>query len=309
MTPRRFVALSALACFALAAACVSPKPVASQDTPAGRAGRVLLVSVDGMGQEVAQRCEAPVLRALRERGSSTLAALTTNTAKTLPSHTAMLTGVSPEKHGIDWNDAFHGYPKFPTLFEVVKRHRPELTTAMVAGKAKFATFTRPGALDWVFVPENDEAVDDEPLAQRAAALVREHRPNVLMLHLPGVDRAGHASGWASPEQCEAVAKADRAVGLVLDALREVDLLDQTVVFATADHGGFERTHKPTDGKAMWIPWTVAGPGIRAGLDLSTVPGLQVHIEDTFATACWLLRVPLEATIDGRPVTSVRQDAP
>lgn len=291
----------------LALACAHPRP--APDATGPRLDRVVIVSVDGMGQEVLQTCPAPQLRALMARGSSTLSALTTNTAKTLPSHVAMLTGVSAERHGVEWNDAFHGYPKSPTLFEVAKRHGPRLTTAMVAGKAKFATFARPGALDFSFVPEQDEAVDDAMLGERAAALVREQKPNVLVLHLPGVDRAGHASGWASPEQCQALAKADEAIGQVLRALCDAGVADQTAIIVNADHGGSGRTHRPTDGKSMHVPWIAAGPGIRAGLDLDQVPGLQVRVEDTFATAAWLLGLPQATDVDGKPLTQVREGAP
>ncbi|HEY3450780.1 MAG TPA: ectonucleotide pyrophosphatase/phosphodiesterase [Myxococcales bacterium] len=314
MPSRRHAAVFAIAWLALALSCACPKSAPSaarqqqQPAPAKPLDRVLIVSVDGMGQAVLQACPAPALRALMARGSSTLSAITTNTAKTLPSHVSMLTGVTPEKHGVGWNDTFRDYPKVPTIFEAAKRHRPSLTTGMVAGKPKFRTFERPGALDWSFVPETDEAVDDELLAQKAIALLREQRPNLLVLHLPAVDRTGHASGWGSAEQCQALAKADQAIGQVLEALRSTGLANQTAVIVTADHGGSDHTHSPTDGKSMRIPWIVAGPGIRAGFDLATVAGLEVHIEDTFATASWLLGLPMEAGIDGRPVVQVREAA-
>ncbi len=307
---RRAAAVLALA-LATTVACARarPVPVPVSVPPTTPVDRVLIVSVDGMGRDVLRDCAAPTVRGLMARGASTLSALTTDTAKTLPSHTAMLTGCAPEKHGVHWNDAFRGHPKVPTLFEALKRSRPRLTTAMVAGKAKFATFARPGALDWSFVPGKDEAVEDGMLAQKAVDLLREHRPDVLMLHLPGVDRAGHASGWGSAQQCQALSQADEAIARVLQALTDAGLADQTAVLVTADHGGSERTHRPTDGKSMHIPWIVAGPRIRAGFDLASVAGLQVRIEDTFATACWLLGVPLEEGLDGRPVIQIREDAP
>ena len=305
MSSRGYACLVAALGLVLAASCAGSRPAPAAG-PAKSLERVVIISVDGMGQVALQACPAPALRALMARGSSTLSALTTKTAKTLPSHVAMLTGVAPERHGVEWNDAFHGYPKVPTLFEVARKQRPALTTALVAGKAKFATFTRPGSLDWSYVPEKDEAADDAMLAEKAAALIREHRPNLLVLHLPNVDRAGHASGWASPEQCQALAGADQAVGKVLEALAGAGLAGQTAVIVTADHGGSGRTHRPDDGKSMLIPWAVAGPGIRAGFDLGTVAGLQVHVEDTFATACWLLGLSIEAGIDGKPVMQVRE---
>ncbi|HEY3445432.1 MAG TPA: alkaline phosphatase family protein [Myxococcales bacterium] len=264
--------------------------------------RVLIVSIDGLGPDVLRESFAPNLRGLMARGSYTLSALTTQTVKTLPSHVSMLTGVTPEKHGVTWNDAFHGYPKVPTLMEVVKRDRPGLTTALVAGKPKFRTFLRSG-VDWSFVPEADD-VSDAEVARRATALIREHQPNLLVVHLPNVDQVGHALGWGSLEQRAAVARADRAVGQVLQALRRAGVLEQTAIIVTADHGGVGRNHVPEDGKSIRIPWIISGPGVRHGFDLGTVAGEEVHTEDTFATASWLLGLPLDAAVDGRPVTRV-----
>jgi len=269
--------------------------------PAQQAKRVLIVSIDGLGPEVLRQSVVTHMRALMARGASTLSALTTETVKTLPSHVSMLTGVRPEEHGIAWNDAFRGYPRVPTLFEWAKRHRPGLTTALVAGKAKFQTFLR-GGLDWSFVPSDDDVADDQ-VAERAAALVREHAPDLLFVHLPNVDQEGHAHGWGSPQQRAAAARADQAVGRIEDALRERGLLDETVVIVTADHGGLGRNHVPGDGVSRRIPWILDGPGVRRGVDLAKAGGPHVHVEDTFATASWLLGLPLPSGIDGRPLTS------
>lgn len=311
ISQRQRVVRMAMLGLTLASACAraparAPAPRAPPPNPA-RVDRVLIVSIDGLGPDVLRESVTPNLRALMARGAFTLSALTTDTVKTLPSHTSMLTGVTPRKHGIDWNDAFHGYPKYPTLMEVARRERPELTTALVAGKAKFKTFDRPGALNWSFVPAADD-VSDARVAEEASAIIREHRPNVMMVHLPNVDQTGHASGWGSPEQRAAVARADQAVGAILDALRAAGVLDQTVVILSADHGGVGKTHTPTDGRSIRIPWIIAGPGVRPGFDLAIVPGHEVHTEDTFATASWLLGLRLDPGIDGHVQESAMQAA-
>ena len=45
-------------------------------------------------------------------------------------------------------------------------------------------------------------------------------------------------------------------------------------------------------------------GIRRGLDLTTYADLEVRTEDTFATSCYLLGIPLAPGLDGHPVLEV-----
>ena len=272
--------------------------------------RALLISVDGLRPDVLLRAKAPVLRDLMKRGSFTLWAVTTPAAVTLPSHTSMLTGVSPAKHGIDWNSdlplAHPVYPAWPTLFELARK--AGLTTAMTAGKSKFSVLAKPGTLDWSFVPPTGPQ-SDSTVADTAVAWIRRHSPQVLFVHLPGVDVAGHARGWGSHEQLAAVAAADRCVGRLLAALRSRRLRDATVILVTADHGGTGNGHGPDDPRSRYIPWIISGPGIRADFDLTTIADLNVRTEDTFATICYLLEIPVPEPIDGRPVMEILDDSP
>jgi arylsulfatase A-like enzyme len=119
-----------------------------------------------------------------------------------------------------------------------------------------------------------------------------------------VDVSGHADGWGSHEQAAAVVHIDGVVGSILAAVKEQKLADSTVVIVTADHGGAGRTHGPDDPRSAHIPWIVSGPGIRQNYDLTRDEMLNVDIEDTFATACFLLAIPLPAGLDGKPVTEI-----
>jgi arylsulfatase A-like enzyme len=276
--------------------------------PAARAGRVLIISVDGLRPDMLLRCRTPNMRELFENGTYSFWARTTPHAITLPSHVSMLTGVIPRKHEVEWNKdlplSTPVYPKFPTLFALAKE--AGLTTAMAAGKMKFDTLACPGTLDWKWVPDTEKA-EDPDVARHAAAIIRQHRPRVMFVHLPGVDNVGHKKGWGSREQERAVEYADKAVGLVLAALDEADVLGQTVVILTADHGGAGLTHLPDDPRARHIPWIASGPGIRRGVDLTIYPALTINTEDTFATACWLLGIPLGRELDGKPVAEILED--
>lgn len=278
-------------------------PLRAEPTPpAGAAARVLIVSFDGLRPDVALRADMPHVRALMARGSFTLWANTTDVAITLPSHTSMLTGMTPEKHGIRWNNddprARPEYPQVPTLFELAKKQGR--TTAVAAGKSKFRVFARPGALDWKFIKE---ASDDE-VASAAAAFIREHQPQVLFVHFPDCDRVGHAVGWGTPEQIDAVSHADKAFGQVLDALDEQKLTARTLIIVTADHGGNGRTHGGLDPRSRHIPWIAAGPGVKPNYDLTRYQPLVINTYDTFATACLVLGIPLPDHCDGKPISEI-----
>lgn len=288
--------LVALACGFPARARATPR------RPVPAMSHVLILSVDGLRPDLVLRANTPTLQSLLTHGSFTMWARTTDVAVTLPSHTSMLTGVPPEKHRVDWNDDRPGrYPAWPTLFELA--HQAGYTTAMATGKSKFHTFQQPGALDWSYVPAAS-VVTDAAVADTAVAYIALHRPDVLFVHLPGVDSAGHRHGWGSTEQLEAIGLADASIGRVLDALLGQGLLDSTLVIVSSDHGGAGKSHGADDPRSRFIPWIAAGPGVCANVDLTIHADLAVRTEDTFATAAYVLGITAPKPVDGKPVMEI-----
>ncbi|MGB7161103.1 MAG: alkaline phosphatase family protein [Tepidisphaeraceae bacterium] len=290
------------------AAQTTTKPATTQagsaEAPSNRS-RVLIISVDGLRPDLALRCKMPNLRSLVESGSYSFWARTVPHAITLPSHVSMLTGVVPRKHKVEWNDDLPlskpVYPAFPTLFGVAKK--AGYTTALAAGKMKFGALCAPETVDWQFLPTQYECEDDE-VALAATQMIRSHQPQVMAIHLPTVDSVGHAKGWGTREQVVAIEQADAHVGAILTALSDVSLRESTFIILTADHGGAGLTHLADDFRARYIPWIITGPGIRKGVDLTVYDKLVINTEDTFATACKLLNLPLDPRLDGKPVVPI-----
>jgi len=266
---------------------------------------VVIISVDGLRPDLALRADTPNIHALFNSGSYSFWARTTAESVTLPSHTSMLTGVQPIKHGIQWNSdlpLLHPvYPAFPTIFELAKQ--AGYTTAMVAGKSKFINLARPGSLDWQFIPDTT-TVEDPVVADQAVKIILDDQPQVLFVHFPSVDTAGHAYGWSSPQQIKAIEGADASIGRVLWALDQRNLRGSTFIIVTADHGGAGRTHGPDDARSRHIPWIAVGPGIRRGLDLTIYGDLVIDTEDTFSTVAYLLGIPVIRPVDGHPVMQI-----
>jgi arylsulfatase A-like enzyme len=283
---------------------------AQTSRPVPQIQRVLIVSVDGLRPDLALRAKMPHLRRLMEAGAYSFWAQTIPAAITLPSHCSMLTGVGMEKHGVNWNKdrlaARTRYTQVPTLFELAKK--AGYTTAMVAGKSKFVALARPGTLDWSVLPDTDEFSSDEQVAQEATNLLRQHAPQVMFVHFAGPDDSGHLHEWGSPQQVRTIEGVDEGLGQVLAELDRQKLTESTLVVLTADHGGAGNRHGADDARSRHIPWIAAHPALLRNYDLTRLSKLHIKTEDTFATACWVLGIPLPAGTEGRPVTQVLPSA-
>ena len=273
--------------------------------PVAAINRVLIISIDGCRPDLLLRADTPVIHNLLPKACFTFWARTTAESVTLPSHTSMLTGVTPVKHGIQWNMElpleFPVYPAYPTLFQLAKK--AGYTTAMAAGKNKFDALAVPGSLDWQFIPDQDK-IEDPVVTDHALQIIQEHRPQVMFIHLPSVDNVGHARGWASTAQLAAIARADGCIGRILAALDAENLTSSTFVLITSDHGGAGRSHGPDDPRSRHIPWIAFGPGISKNIDLTIYDTLNIDTEDTFATACYLLGIHIHKPVDGKPITQI-----
>ncbi|MEI8346655.1 MAG: alkaline phosphatase family protein, partial [Pseudomonadota bacterium] len=115
--------------------------------PAHSAERLIIISIDGGRPDVLLRIDTPIIHRLVKTGSFTFWAQTIDLSITLPSHTSMLTGVGPEKHGITWNDyrSSKGTVAVTTVFEIVKN--TGRSTAMIVGKEKFKHLNKKGTVD------------------------------------------------------------------------------------------------------------------------------------------------------------------
>jgi len=268
--------------------------------------RAVIISIDGLRPDLLLRARTPHLRGLMEQGSYTMWARTTEMSITLPSHTSMVTGVTPDYHRIIWNYYIKNvYPDVPTIFELAQRMG--YTTALCSGKTKFHELCSPGSVNWtdVFWENATRKVGpDLDTAEAACSILRRYQPNVLFMHLGQVDETGHGIGWATPQQIAAIERADAAVGQLMDALREMQLFDQTLIIISADHGGQGKTHGPNDPRSRHIPWIAVGPGIKKDYDLTRHADLVVNTEDTFATACHLLRIRVPGKVDGKFVNQI-----
>ncbi len=267
----------------------SPPPTATE-IPLPEIERVLIISVDGLRPEAISLAPMSNVQALMETGIYSLSAQTIYPSSTLPGHSSMLTGMCPDKHGVDWNDYIpeNGYAASPSLFEIA--HNAGLRTGMVVGKEKLQQITPPENLDFFeFVNDRDSVV-----AARATQYIAEGF-DLLFVHLPLVDILGHLYGWLSPDQLIGAKHADEAIGILLGALDEANLREGTLIIVTADHGGLGTSHGGKDSAMMTIPWILAHASLTPRVILR-----PISITDTAPTAAFALNLPIPEIWDGIP---------
>ena len=268
----------------------------SATVPGSVTDYVVVISIDGLRPDAIGKFGALTLQRLMREGSYTLDAKTIMPSKTLPSHTSMLTGEEPSKHGITWNSNKmdqHGHVAIPTMFAEARAQG--LRTAAFFSKGKFNHLAVPNTLDHVRVPNGGNKWNADQTVEHVGAYLEHERPNLMFVHISEPDHAGHRFSWMSAVYGRAVRKADRAVAQVLETADRAFGQGNYSVIITADHGGHGWSHGSSDLRDVTIPWIAWGQGVRAG----TVLPNGIRTMDTAATALWLLGVP--ESVVGEPV--------
>jgi predicted AlkP superfamily pyrophosphatase or phosphodiesterase len=118
------------------------------------------------------------------------------------------------------------FPDVPDqITHMTSRLRDELITAGWLGSTNDATFR-----------EQSAAVKDQIWTAAAVHVIRERRPNFMLVHMLITDSTQHKYGPKSPAAYTSVALADAQVAEILRALDAAGIRERTTVFVTADHG-------------------------------------------------------------------------
>ncbi len=275
---------------------IAPVPVQTETPTPAQIEHVVIISIDGLRPDALFVADAPTLDDLIARGAYSPSAQTVKISETLPSHASMLSGMVPEKHGILWGVPYIGWPGMngPTLFSVA--HAAGLSTAMVFGKQKLNYLALPNSVDQLYGAD----AHDLEVKDWAIEVIEASLPNIVFIHFPDVDRVGHAYGWMSPNQFQAIAFVDGLIGEIVAALDKRGYLNSTLLIVTADHGGHGLRHGDDSPEDRTIPWLAVGPGVSPGLTLNT----DINTFDTAPTALYALKLPLPEGWDGKPIKEI-----
>jgi predicted AlkP superfamily pyrophosphatase or phosphodiesterase len=235
------------------------------------APEVVVISLDGFPASALKdpRLPIPTLRRLMREGSFAESMQPINPTVTWPNHTTLVTGVDASVHQVLWNGELipASQGKAPTVD--ARRSKDEMVHAPTVYDDAFRAGLTTAQVDWVAIndastitwqfpelPNPDGAIEKELIAQgrvtreqlrtfedssqawqdqiwtdAAIHILKEHQPNLLLLHLLSLDTANHEYGPGGEASALAIAFLDDCVRRVVDAVAQ-----DTVVLVVSDHG-------------------------------------------------------------------------
>ena len=240
---------------------------------------LVVVSVDGLDNRYLANADQmglkiPNLRRLMREGQVSKGVIGVVPTVTWPSHTTMITGVDPVKHGIlaNWRPPGEKYLdysqiKVPTLIGAA--HAAGLTIATinwpvtvnapvdwnvpeyfsqrrgaaqdrksVESKSKPADLFEKIAQAYPSFPQ--EWMDDRNRTQAAMYLLQHEKPRLLLIHLADLDSEEHDNAPYTRESKAIVERSDELIGQILSVLPAGSALA-----VVSDHG-FERVNTTVD---------------------------------------------------------------
>jgi len=266
MKIRRLVVLALLLAWASGTSAAAPAP--------RPADHVIVVMLDGCRPDLLRRARTPNLRALAAAGTTYLQAQTVYPSQTRVAFVSLPTGAYPGSHGIvggndvmdaEWKTvgmgdddpiAAQALVARPTVFEAATA--AGLTSLYAAMKgyelvgARGATWTINGkkTLDPAAWKVRYEATAEgsadlaagykqllsRQLLDQTLQIVREKRPNFVIVNLGAADYAAHSFGPESIRYLLTLEYLDGLVGDLLKALDDLGIRQRTAVIVSADHG-------------------------------------------------------------------------
>ncbi|HKE48842.1 MAG TPA: ectonucleotide pyrophosphatase/phosphodiesterase [Rhodanobacteraceae bacterium] len=213
---------------------------------------VILVSIDGFRADYLDRGLTPTLAALAAGGVRADALKPSFPTLTFPNHYTLVTGLTPDHHGIVNNRMVD--PKTGKSF-VYKDAKSIADPAWWGGEPIWVGVEKSGRhAATMFWPGSDVAIDgtrpshwlhfdgdlspDRRVDQLLAwtDLRGTARPAFYTLYLEQVDHAGHDYGPDSREVDTALRNIDRALARLIDGLEQRGLFDRTNIVLVSDHG-------------------------------------------------------------------------
>lgn len=270
-----------------------------------KAKHIVLIGVDGMSPDGIRNANTPVMDELMANGTHSFTARSVLPSSSGANWASLLNGAGPEQHGVTSNswraDNFilpatvvSDENKFPSVFRVIRDQMPDAITGSIMHWAPIKNFIEPSAIDYLAEP----STEDES-TQLTAAFIIEKKPDFTFMHLDHVDHAGHEIGHGTPEYYKSVEKADSLIGVVVQAVKDAGIFDDTIIMITADHGGLGKGHGGETLEEVHIPWIISGKGVKQNYTEVT----PINTYDTPATILYALGLEIPYEWIGRPVKS------
>ena len=250
----------------------------------GKCKRAFVIGLDGAIGWSVREAETPNIDAILSEGVVTYSAKTAIPTASFEAWGAMFHGVGPAKHQINDSHPILEDAPWPSFMKVAKQTRSETKCASFSCWAPINTHIIEPSCECHCV-----SMPDPQLALAAAEYIRAQPPDVYFMQLDFIDGAGHSHGYGSAKYLKQIKATDEHVGIVLEAIRDSGVFDESLIILLSDHGGVENSHGGDQPDCTTIFWGCRGAGITQGMELES--SHQVNIIDTAAVVTYALGLP------------------
>lgn len=276
----------------------------SKQGPSRKVKHVILIGSDGLGAYAFDKAKIPNIRKMMNKGRYSLQARAVLPSSSAVNWASMIMGSGSELHGYtEWGSKTPELPSrivgeegiYPSIFSLID---DQLTEEQMG-----VSYTWEG-IGYLFekklVDLDYNGKTDEETAEKAIDFFLDQKPALTFIHFDQPDGAGHGVGHDTPEYYEAVEEIDRLIGMVVDAVEQAGMMEETVIILSSDHGGVDKGHGGKSLLEVEIPWIIYGKEIPANGVLSS----SIVTYDTGSTIAYLLGLEQPQFWTGRPVMEV-----
>ncbi|MEI6887006.1 MAG: alkaline phosphatase [bacterium] len=237
------------------------KPSTTQISKDSSKNLIVLFSLDGLGSNLLGE-NTPYLNSVMNNSQSsyTLDMQTVNQSETMPSHMSMLTGLNQEHHGFTLNavDINTLSLKFKTLFDYSLENGYSYDSFVTKDKLLYFQAGKTGS-NVIFKDglSSDVKLDIEKLVKANSSKL------FVFIHLRDVDTIGHAKGWGSTDQLNALKILDGNLKEIVESINtKFSSYSREYIF-TADHGGEGTTHSSGCANCRRIPLIIESENVKS----------------------------------------------
>jgi len=266
---------------------------------------IILIGSDGFGAYAFNdKAKIPNLRQMMAEGSYSLEARSVLPSSSAVNWASMIMGSGPELHGYtEWGSKTPEIPSriigtdsiYPSIFSVIDTQLPNAKKGVSYSWGGIGYLFEKSLVDLDFNGKTDEETVD-----KALDFITKEKPVLTFIHMDQPDGAGHSIGHDTPEYYAAVEKIDSLIGNIVSTLKSEQMMDDTVIIFSSDHGGIKKGHGGKTLLEVEIPWIIYGKDIAKNNRLKS----SIVTYDTAATIANLLGFDIPKFWRGQPVTNI-----
>jgi hypothetical protein len=241
--------------------------------------KVVILNIDGGGLDMVRKLDLPTIKYLTQKGSHVKnGLLTVYRALTNPAFGTILTGATPEDHGIADNNLGQSL-KVEGLGDLAK--------ITIYGCMHMNHFAKDGwetkivSLPMIGIQKSDDVAMEWLLDD----LRNDKETKIFVFDFSEADFCGHSYGGQSRQYKDALRKVDGRIAKVLEVIETLDDVEDTAVIVCADHGihNLDHGYRIFSGES-YVPCLFYGKRIKQGYVIEK----DGMINDICLTAAWML---------------------